>query len=118
MSVGFELGPVAGEQERPVAPPVGLLRAAAVAFGAGAALLAALVGEPRFVPHLAGYVLNGLVTVGLVASFPRVDAGRRRSHYYSPRPALARVAAGLAVATVIVAGIHAWAVADWLARSR
>jgi hypothetical protein len=118
MSVGFELDPVAGEQERPVAPPVGLLWAAAVAFGTGAALLA--IG--RFLPrladqvHVVGYALNGLVTVGLVTSFRRIDAERRRSRWYAPRPSMARVAAGLAVATVAVAIAHAWLIADRLAR--
>jgi hypothetical protein len=74
--------------------------------------LAAHLGTSGPQPHLdlPGYVLNGLITVGLVASFRRVDAGRRRSRYYSPRHSLARVVAGLAVATIIVAGVHAYAI--------
>jgi hypothetical protein len=78
MSVGFELDPVTGEQGKPVAPPVGLLWAAAIALLAGAVLLAAHLGTSGSQPHLdlPGYVLNGLITVGLVASFRRVDAGR------------------------------------------
>jgi hypothetical protein len=118
MSVGFELDPVTGDQEAPVTPPVGLLWTAAVAFGAGTVLLAAHLGTSGPQPglDLPGYVLNGLITVGLLASFRRVDAGHRRSRYYSPRPSLLRVAAGLAVATIVVAGVHAYAIADRLAR--
>ena len=115
MSVGFGGSPVtgdhAGEEATPVRPPAGLLWSGLVTCLAGAALLAA---DDRG-PHLVGYVLNSLVTVALVAAFPRVDAHRRRSRYYSPRPALFRVAACLAVVTVAVAGLHAWDIATRLA---
>jgi hypothetical protein len=77
------------------------------------AILLALVGGFR--AHLAGYGLSALVAIGSVAAFPRVDAVRRRSRYYAPRRALRKVAATLALATLAVAVVHAWPIADRLA---
>ena len=75
-------------------PPVRLLWAAAVADVAGVALAA--VGGFR--ANLAGYGLSALVAIGFLAAFPRVDAVRRRSHYYVPRRELRNIAAALALA--------------------
>ena len=99
------------ERAAPVHPPVGLLWAAAVAEVAGAALVA--VGGLR--ANLGGYSLSALVAIGFVAAFPRVDAGRRRSHYYAPRRGLRNVAAALALVALAVAVVNAWAIATRLA---
>jgi len=99
------------ERVAPVHPPVGLLWAAAVAVVAGAAL--AMVGGQR--ANLAGYGLSALVAIGFVAAFPRVDAVRRRNHYYAPRRALRKIAGTLALAALGVAIVHAWAIAARLA---
>jgi len=114
VSAGFDGGGGArdaSEVATPVTPPIGLLWAAAFALAAAMALLAA----GRQPAHLAGYGLSALVAVGLVAAFRRVDKQRRRNRYYSPRRALDKVATILAVATVLVAIVHTWAIATWLA---
>ena len=98
------------------------LYAAAAAAGVGLLVGLALffVARPptavSAVVSLVAWLLSGIVSVLLIASYQRADLGKSASAYYSPNPsaALIRVIAlGLGVAGVIATSLH---FAEWLAR--
>jgi len=61
--------------------------------------------------HLLGYLLSGVAGTCLVALYRRGDVQRRSNPFYSPMPALDALARAVAVAAVVLAGFHAWALA-------
>ena len=106
----------------PAPTPMVALYAAAAAAGVGLLVGLALffVARPptavSAVVSLVAWLLSGIVSVLLIASYQRADLGKSASAYYSPNPsaALIRVIAlGLGVAGVIATSLH---FAEWLAR--
>ncbi len=93
------------------AAPTHLLQGAAAAVVAGALLI---LTDPVAL-HVVGYVLGSVVAIGLLVSYVRVDAARRNRPGYRALKRPARVGSLLAVAGVLVAAAHAWALATRLA---
>ncbi len=92
-------------------PPRTLLSAALFCVGVSVALLAPAV----FAVHLLGYVLSSFVTIGLVATYRRVDLERRGQVGYRAQPRLDLAATALAGGGVLVAALHVWWIATELA---
>ena len=92
-------------------PPRRLLVVAAASVVIGAGLL--LVDE--FALHVVGYVLASFQTIGLLAAYTRIDAGRRLRAGYTPLRHGTRVTSALALAGVVIAAVHVWLIATELA---
>jgi hypothetical protein len=95
----------------PVSPPVELL----AATGGVLVLVVALFVWASPVANLTGYLLACFVGLSLVASYRRVDAGRRGQPTYSPEPGAKRAADALAVLCLGVASVHVWFLAERIA---
>ncbi len=92
-------------------PPRTLLSGALFCVAVSIALLAPAV----FAMHLVGYVLSSFVTIGLVATYRRVDLERRGQVGYRSQPRLDLMATGLAGVGVLVSALHVWWIATELA---
>lgn len=64
--------------------------------------------------HAAGYVTGALIPILVVGFVRRADLARRRSAAYEPSPILPPALVVLAVAAVVVAGLHVWPIATEL----
>jgi hypothetical protein len=94
-----------------VPPPTGWLVAAA-----GTATVSLILWLPgRLVLHGLGYILSTFITLGLLAGFKRLDLRARQSAFYSPRPQLSALAAGVTVVAIAGALLHVWVLATYWA---
>lgn len=92
-------------------PPRTLLSGALFCVAASLVLLVPDV----FAVHALGYVMSSFVTIGLVATYRRLDLERRGRVGYSANPRLDLAATVLAGSGVIIAALHVWWIATELA---
>jgi hypothetical protein len=102
-------------------PPLGVLALLAVAAVTSLSLVPYSVAHSRATAigplTIVGWVLGALVGLGCFAWYRSVDRSRSGGRYYaSPRWRPALVARVLAVAAWLIGVVHAWAVAEALAR--
>jgi hypothetical protein len=105
------VGPVAEQPATPVTPPKALLWLGLGTWSVAAALLV----PGSLGAHVAGYVVSGVFSIGVVSAFKRRDVQLQASPYYSPVRALHRCNSVLALGAVLVAVTHAWYIATRLA---
>ncbi|KRB75811.1 hypothetical protein ASE01_12170 [Nocardioides sp. Root190] len=65
-----------------------------------------------------GWVLAGPLAIGVLAIFLLQDSRRRAGSWYAPAAAAAPLTAVLVVTALVVVGLHAYHVADVVARSK
>lgn len=106
-------GPGGAEKVVPLAPPAELLIvAAALLAGSGVLLLS---GSFSDLAHVIGWLLASVATISVLARFTAVDLGRRQRPNYSPHPVAGQLRYGLAIAAIVLSGLHAWTLAWSLA---
>ena len=104
-----------GNSAGPLSPPIPLLVFASLVLVGSLGLL--FTGAFADVAHVIGWLLASIVGVGLLAAFTAQDLKRRQQRNYSPQPLASTVRSGLALAALVLCGLHAWTLA-WSLASR
>ena len=94
-----------------VGPPLLILGLAFLLVVASAVLLV-VEGTTS---HVVGYLVGSVVPLLLIGFFRRTDLDRRRSPFYVPSRVVRPALAVLAIAALVLAGLHVWPIATDIA---
>jgi len=98
---------------QPLPPPVGFL--VITAFALLVSLVLVPAGAFSDLAHVGGWLMASVVGIGSIAAFTASDMKRRERPNYSPRPTSSHARVVLAVAAIVLCGLHAWVLAWSLA---
>jgi hypothetical protein len=94
-----------------VGPPLAIIVLGFVSQAASVVLLT--VGSSR--SHVIGYLVGTVVPLVLIGFVRRADLDRRRSPFYVANSLVGPALVVMAVAAMVLAGVHVWAIATDLA---